>query len=342
MATSSSTLCVGVSDPFRRFTDEVVNLKFDEEPAYAAYISIFQPLLGMCWCVCGVDSVCVCGTPLFPQTRPPYTPPSVHIPPPGTAPSRPIALVDAATPRVGQKRGRTDDPVSDDVDASANKKRIRLGFPATQWITIYNKMRPMKQRYHYNVSANRLEFHVNKGLADGLYISAVACCGDLWAVIMDAGTNHTAQTWTVEPEFLPKKWVMQQWDQGYYITTVAGASNGHSLVVMSKGPKYTQQSYKVSDMFPFEWIKKKWREGFQITSMATTKSQWAVVMSRCQTYVEQCVELDFQYPSEGIHRRWDLGRVLCVCVCGVGGMGCTFLGGVGGRKNKHHYVHDCV
>lgn len=144
---------------------------------------------------------------------------------------------------MGQKRGRAED-AADDADPSA-RKRIRMGFPATQWITIYNKMPSMKQRYHYNVSSNRLEFHVNKGLADGLYISSVACCGDLWAVIMDAGTNNTAQTWAVEPEFLPKKWVMQQWDLGYYITTVAGASNGHALVVMSKGPKYTQQSYKV-------------------------------------------------------------------------------------------------
>jgi len=41
------------------------------------------------------------------------------------------------------------------------------------------------------------------------------------------------------------------------------------LVVMSKGTRYTQQSYKVSDAFPFEWIKKKWKENFYITSMAT-------------------------------------------------------------------------
>lgn len=32
--------------------------------------------------------------------------------------------------------------------------QVRLGLPATQWITVYNAHRPMKQRYHYNV-ANR-------------------------------------------------------------------------------------------------------------------------------------------------------------------------------------------
>ena len=28
---------------------------------------------------------------------------------------------------------------------------------------------------------------------------------------------------------------MEQWDKNYYITSIAGANNGSSLVVMSKG-----------------------------------------------------------------------------------------------------------
>ena len=39
--------------------------------------------------------------------------------------------------------------------AQAPKKKIRLGLPATQWITVYNAHRPMKQRYHYNVANTR-------------------------------------------------------------------------------------------------------------------------------------------------------------------------------------------
>lgn len=39
----------------------------------------------------------------------------------------------------------------------APKKKIRLGLPATQWITVYNAHRPMKQRYHYNVANSRVE-----------------------------------------------------------------------------------------------------------------------------------------------------------------------------------------
>ena len=46
--------------------------------------------------------------------------------------------------QVGQKRGRIS--VEEDEDDQP-KKKIRLGMPATQWITVYNARRPMKQRY---------------------------------------------------------------------------------------------------------------------------------------------------------------------------------------------------
>jgi hypothetical protein len=86
--------------------------------------------------------------------------------------------------------------------------QVRLGLPATQWITVYNAHRPMKQRYHYNVANTRVDQHVEKGNDDGLYISSVACCQELWALIMDAGTGFTAQTYSLSNQFLPKEWIM--------------------------------------------------------------------------------------------------------------------------------------
>ncbi|KAJ7513987.1 hypothetical protein O6H91_23G021800 [Diphasiastrum complanatum] len=215
---------------------------------------------------------------------------------------RPISTEGAQ--KVGQKRGRLNVEEEDDQP----KKKIRLGMPATQWITVYNARRPMKQRYHYNVADSRLAQHVEKGNEDGLYISSVASCSNLWALIMDAGTGFTAQVYELSHVFLHKEWIMEQWEKNYYISAIAGANNGSSLVVMSKGTPYTQQSYKVSDSFPFKWINKKWREGFNVTSMATAGSRWGVVMSRNAGYTDQVVELDFLYPSEGIHRRWDSGH----------------------------------
>ncbi|KAJ1385816.1 Serine/threonine-protein kinase, active site [Sesbania bispinosa] len=198
--------------------------------------------------------------------------------------------------KVGQKRGRLNIEEEDD---SQPKKKVRLGVPATQWISVYNARLPMKQRYHYNVADARLSQHVDRGIADGLLISCVSSCSNLWALIMDAGTGFTNQVYKLSPFFLHKEWIMEQWDKNYYITSIAGANNGSSLVVMSKGTQYTQQSYKVSDSFPFKWINKKWREGFQVTSMATAGSRWGIVMSRNAGFSNQVVELDFLYPSEG-------------------------------------------
>lgn len=32
-----------------------------------------------------------------------------------------------------------------------------------------------------------------------------------------------------------KEWIMEHWENNYYISAIAGANNGSSLVVMSKG-----------------------------------------------------------------------------------------------------------
>ncbi|KAK9861025.1 hypothetical protein WJX84_010981, partial [Apatococcus fuscideae] len=83
--------------PFRAFTEAVVNLKFDEEPKYAAYIQLFESL-------CGPTNM------------------------------RPILMDPLPPARVGQKRGR-DATADDNLDLGAPKKKTRLGLPATQWIT---------------------------------------------------------------------------------------------------------------------------------------------------------------------------------------------------------------
>ncbi|GLI66524.1 hypothetical protein VaNZ11_010394 [Volvox africanus] len=272
MATSAEMLCRGAQLAFRDFTDSVMNAKFEDEPNYARYIAMFEPLVNV--------------------------------------PERPLVVENALKLAVGSKRTRAE--YEGDVEMQPVKK-VRTGNGARQWITVYNKHAPMKQRYHYNVNTGRLLVHVQKGWEDGLYISCVSSCQNLWAIVMDAGTDYTQQIYKVHYNvFLPKEWIMEKWEEGYYITAVSGSDSGCSLVVMSKGTKFTQQSYKVAESFPFEWIKKKWREGFYVTAMATSLNQWAVVMSKTTGIIDQVVEVDFQYPSEGIHKRWDAGyRITC-------------------------------
>lgn len=270
MSTSAEALCCFCPQPFKLFVEYVVNLKFDEEPNYAKCISLFDGIVG----------------------------PNPDIRPINTEGAQKLIY------QVGHKRGRL---TFEDEEDEQPKKKVRMGMPATQWISVYNARRPMKQRYHYNVADARLSQHIDKGNEDGLFISSVASCQNLWALIMDAGTGFTAQVYQLSPHFLHKEWIMEQWEKNYYISAVAGATNGSSLVVMSKGTQYLQQSYKVSESFPFKWINKKWREGFYVTSMATAGSRWGVIMSRGAGFSDQVVELDFLYPSEGVHRRWDSG-----------------------------------
>uniref|UniRef100_A0A251VQV0 DUF7477 domain-containing protein n=2 Tax=Helianthus annuus TaxID=4232 RepID=A0A251VQV0_HELAN len=46
----------------------------------------------------------------------------------------------------------------------------------------------LKIRYHCDVADQRLAQHIDKGNEDGLLISSVASCSNLWALIMDSGT----------------------------------------------------------------------------------------------------------------------------------------------------------
>ncbi|GAA0158193.1 non-receptor serine/threonine protein kinase [Lithospermum erythrorhizon] len=275
MSISPDLLCSFCPAPLKEFLEIVINMKFDEEPNYSKLISLFEGIIG----------------------------PNPTIRPLNTDGAQKVI-------QIGQKRSRLN--LGDDDDHQPRKK-VRNGVPATQWISIYNARQPMKQRYHYNVADSRLAQHVERGTEDGLFISCVSSGTNLWAIIMDAGTSFTSQVYELSPFFLHKEWIMEQWEKNYYISALAGSTNGSSLVVMSKGTLFTQQSYKVSESFPFKWINKKWKEGFHVTSMATAGTRWAVVMARNAGYSNQVVELDFLYPSEGIHKRWDTGhRITCV------------------------------
>eukprot|EP00955_Chlamydomonas_euryale_P066506 359575-Chlamydomonas_euryale.AAC.1 len=368
MGTGAELLCQRVHPAFQELTDAVINLKFEEEPPYQRFMSMFEPLLNVPehplqvemppskvrgqegrgqWGNCGrrgrkgretyeqrplqvgmplihacssspkLFTLCLnhpnpmpepskpyaydlSGSPSSSSSPPPHThthtttwaqvgqergrsqsgpadvdpsgcpfapaPPHPHTPTPplGRRSARSVGvpslvrlmwtLPAALSPphphtttwaQVGQKRGRSQfDPA--DADAPAVVKRVRSGQAAQQWITVHTRAPPMKQRYHYNVSTQRLLVHVQKGWEDSLFVTSVASCDDLWAIVMDAGTEYTQQIYKVHPNsFLPKEWIMEKWEEGFYITSVAGSDSNNSLVVMSKGARFSQQSYKV-------------------------------------------------------------------------------------------------
>ncbi|XP_073064447.1 casein kinase 1-like protein HD16 [Primulina eburnea] len=268
METSPEELCSFCPQPFMLFMKYAVNLKFDEDPDYAKCIFLFDGIVG------------------------------------AEPDSRPINIEGAQKliNKVGYKR----DWLEDEGDEQPEKK-VCFGIPAVQWISVYNGCKPMHQRCHYDVMDSMLVHHIVEGRNQGLFIRAVASCENLWALVMDASTGFTEQVCRLSPLFLDREWIYQQWDENFHISAVAGAKNGSSLVVMSKGTLYTEQSYKIYDSFPYRWVSKKWSEGYKVTSMATSGTRWAVVMSLGAEFSNQVLELDFRYPREEIRHRWDNG-----------------------------------
>lgn len=94
-------------------------------------------------------------------------------------------------------------------------------------------------RYHYNVSTARLDTHISVGKNDNLVITAVSSYNDLWVVVMDADPRVKDQRHVVTDnshlhgtrpsescatELLPRDWISQYWDRGYFITSFAGGA----------------------------------------------------------------------------------------------------------------------
>lgn len=140
MGTSPDVLCCFCPPPLKQFVEIVVNMKFDEEPSYSKLISLFDGLIGpnpsirpintdgaqkvhtafsVCSPTCYIFFLCLCQF-----------------------------YICYIIYQVGQKRGRLN---ADEEDDGQAKKKVRLGVPATQWISVYNARSPMKQRFVFRV-----------------------------------------------------------------------------------------------------------------------------------------------------------------------------------------------
>ena len=105
-------------------------------------------------------------------------------------------------------------------------------------------------------------------------------------------------------------------EQGYYITAMAGSANGSSLVVMSKGTPYTQQSYKVSGEWPVgrNGAGRKWPVGWhgaqgisRVRGSAALHSPapaGALALPRLRP--SSCLPAD-SFPFKWINKKWKEG-----------------------------------
>nr|CAB3474225.1 unnamed protein product [Digitaria exilis] len=180
MATSPESLCSFCPQPFREFVEYVVNLKFDEEPNYAKCVSLFDSVVGS-----------------NPDIRPLNTDGAQKL-----------------IHQVGQKRGRL--LIEEEADEQP-KKKIRMGMPATQWISVYNGRRPMKQSEG-----------IHKRWDNGYRITATAATWDQAAFVLSVPrrrpTDETQET--LRTSAFPSQHVKEKWSKNLYLASVC---NGRTV-----------------------------------------------------------------------------------------------------------------
>ena len=72
------------------------------------------------------------------------------------------------------------------------------------WCYLYPLKLLAKEEKHgwdCNVVDMTIAQHIQKGNEDGLFISNMACCSDLWTLILDAGSGFTSQVNKLSPNF---------------------------------------------------------------------------------------------------------------------------------------------
>lgn len=132
--------------------------------------------------------------------------------------------------------------------------------PTRKWISLVNLHDPkMNQTCDYDVKdRTRLFQMIAKWKAEGFLIHSVESCFNIWDLIMDDATGFSEQVYKLSPHFLPDNWIEEQWENGFYITAIAGDDDGSSLVVMSRGtPFHDRQVYKVCESIPYKWMERK-------------------------------------------------------------------------------------
>mmetsp|Transcript_11245 Transcript_11245/g.33757 ORF Transcript_11245/g.33757 Transcript_11245/m.33757 type:complete len:736 (+) Transcript_11245:214-2421(+) len=193
------------------------------------------------------------------------------------------------------------------------QKRQRLGLNCSQYIIVFDEMRPSGSQTLFTGMASSWCLTTAAAAERGNHCpritAAVGQPDGLFTVVKSPNPGYWSwQEFNISSEFLNKSFVEECWAKGYVITCIAGLPYQEgSLVVMTAGTDFQRQSYKIANSLPFDWIRRKWSEGFKVTAAACNQGRWCVVMATTSLYTHQVVETDFQYPSEAIHLRWDAG-----------------------------------
>ncbi|RPG31431.1 MAG: hypothetical protein CBB72_012225 [Muricauda sp. TMED12] len=142
----------------------------------------------------------------------------------------------------------------------------------------------------------------------------------VWAAVMDknSGLNYSEQR-IKESNSYPSDWIKNQWDQGFYITSMDFDDNKSTFaVLMSKGYGLGPQSWKKSSTFPKDWITEKWNDNYNITSMTNGAGNWYVVMNKNTGFETQRWKTSYDIPRDWIIDNWNENYAITSATYGNG------------------------
>mmetsp|Transcript_13783 Transcript_13783/g.23502 ORF Transcript_13783/g.23502 Transcript_13783/m.23502 type:complete len:499 (+) Transcript_13783:141-1637(+) len=166
-----------------------------------------------------------------------------------------------AAASAGSKRKRSDESDSALPVAKKHKVVIPKRIKTHQWIIVSTSSRtgnsPHTQCYTSHTTYANLAKEVEKKWSQGMRITSLNFAGQMWTAVLNAqnsGYSEQALHYCPEVEF-PRDWVCQKWDDGFFITSVAGNDNCWGVVcsTMQRGRRYKQQSYIVFATFPLKF-----------------------------------------------------------------------------------------
>lgn len=136
-------------------------------------------------------------------------------------------------------------------------------------------------------------------------------------VVMQTETPIGMQTYFYSGSVNPiqEEEIRKYWNDDYYITSVAHGSKGW-FVSMSKGVKWSNQSYKKSSSWPDDFVHEQKGKGRFITSLAASDNQWFVVTSQNSDFTKQEIcGAPWDRLKDWIVQRWNEGYYITSIAC---------------------------
>ena len=154
-------------------------------------------------------------------------------------------------------------------------------------------------------------------------VFALLCVGTISSVaqsniiVMQTETPIGMQTYfySGNGNSLQEDEIKKYWDEDYYITSAAYGSKGW-FVVMSKGVKWTTQSYKTSSSWPDAFVHEELEKGKFITTLASSDSRWLVVTSKnCDITQQEICAAPWDNLKEWIKKWWNNDYYITSIAC---------------------------